>query len=164
MDVPFPVATVEDFFPTNEVAEQYDECMLECERTTSDNTKAMQAFSTTDGFFSSFDLLSSIKGVGPGAKRNVSPQTTDTTQKLQALLLKRAMEVIRRTQILAAEKPSIMNLNANGALSEGFLKSFQHAELMLADETFFIRTEAERLRPGSLFFILCVPALSCLVC
>ena len=68
--------------------------------------------------------------------------------KLQNALIRRAMEVIRRSQLLTKEKAPIMALTAQGALSESFISRFLQAEKETVEETFLIKEEAEFLKPG----------------
>lgn len=73
-------------------------------------------------------------------------------QSIRLALIQRAIEAIRRTQILNDEKPSLVNLNQAGALSEEFLCSLLEAERETTSELFDIQCEAELIREGTKIF------------
>ena len=67
---------------------------------------------------------------------------------MRSALIHRAIEALRRTQIINEEKPSLVNLNHAGALSEEFLCSLLEAERETTAELFDIQCEAELIKEG----------------
>jgi hypothetical protein len=142
------LAQLEPFFSKNEPAEEYDTLLrvLSMQHGSASSDLFFQ-----DGFYTSFDFsaMSSEKGLKGAIEGGASQDQKLNRAKLQNALLRRAMEAVRRSQVLAGEKGCIMKLNASGALSETFVDSFLRAEKETTDENFIIRHEAEILKPGT---------------